>query len=95
MKKVMMLTAVLMMAGCAAQTYQINRGGMPAPTANETQNFYLGGISQEQELDAAAICGGANKVAKVVSRQELDDWFLGAITFGLYTPRHANVYCSR
>ncbi len=38
--------------------------------------------------------GGADKVAMVQSHVTFLDGFLGAITFGIYTPRSARVYCT-
>ncbi len=95
MKKSIMIAAVLLMSGCATQTYHINGGASSTPNANEMQNFFVDGIGQTQELDAAKICGGADKVVKVESKQEALDVLLAMVTGGIYTPRHAKVYCKR
>jgi hypothetical protein len=59
------------------------------------QAFFVNGIGQEQEIDAAQICGGADKIAKVQVQQTFLDGLLTGITFGLYTPRDARVFCRR
>ena len=93
MKKLAIAACVLVMTGCATQTYYVNGSAPSEPTEDKMQTFFLSVIGQEQKLNAADICGGADKVAKVQSKLEFVDWFLGALTFGIYTPRHAKVYC--
>ncbi len=95
MKKIMMVAALLFMSGCATQTYHINGGSASTPNVDEMQNFFVGGIGQTKELDAAKICGSADKVVKVESKLEPLDVLLGLVTGGIYTPRHAKVYCKR
>ena len=55
--------------------------------------FFVSGIGQEQEIDPVAICGSADKVAKVEVQQSFINGLLGFITYGIYTPRQARVYC--
>jgi len=95
MKKIIISLAILALSGCAQQTFHINGTTDAAPKKNEMQQFFVSGIGQKQELDAAAICGGAKKVVKVEVQQEAIDCLLGVVTFGIYTPRHARVYCRR
>jgi len=96
MKKTILLVAMLSLAGCATQTYYVSsRGPVYAPTTDMPQSFLIGGLGQEQELDAGGICGGPNKVAKVQSKVEATDWFVSVLTAGIYTPRHAKVFCIR
>ena len=94
MRKLMLVAlCTFLVTGCATQTYYVNGRTTSEPTVDKMQSFFLSGIGQEQELDAAGVCGGADKVVKVQSKLEFVDWFLGAISFGIYTPRHAKVYC--
>jgi len=99
MKKIMMITGVIAlvatMSGCATQTYHINGGSATTPTADKMQNFFVSGLGQTKEMDAAKICGGADKIIKVESKHEFVDGVLGVLTWGIYTPRHAKVYCKK
>lgn len=95
MKKILMVAALLAMSGCATQTYHINGGSASEPTADKMQNFFISGLGQQKEINAATVCGGADKVVKVESKLEFVDGLLGVLTGGLYTPRHAKVYCKR
>lgn len=95
MKKTAILLALVAMTGCATQTYHINGSSSSEPTADKMQNFFISGLGQQQEINAASVCGGADKVIKVESKQEPVDILLGMLTAGIYTPRHAKVYCKK
>lgn len=86
-------------SGCATQTYLISpQSGSTISTEtaadhSEMQTFFLSGISQEQEIDAAAKCGGKDKVAGVKTQLTPINWALGFLSSGIYTPRQISVYC--
>lgn len=61
----------------------------------KSQAFFVSGIGQKQTVNAARICGGLDKVIKVEVEQTFLDILLGQVTFGIYTPRSARVYCSK
>lgn len=63
------------------------------PTYSESQTFFVSGIGQEKSVDAAQVCNGAANVAKVQTVQSPKDIVFGLVTFGIYTPRTATVYC--
>lgn len=94
-KKISLVIAFAAISGCATQTFEINGGGALAPDEEKMQSFFVSGLGQTQEMDAAEICGGADKVAKVESHLNFIDGFLGALTYGIYTPRTAKVYCTQ
>lgn len=96
MKK--LLTAVvvgstLLASGCATQTATLQSTQVTTPTSTESHPFWVSGIGQEKIVDAAAICGGASKVAKVQTTQTEKEVLWSVVTLGIYTPRTANVYC--
>lgn len=95
MKKLMLVAALVIMGGCATQTFTVNDDGSTSgtPTRQSMQPFFVGGIGQTQEMDAEEICGGAENIAKVEVQLRFLDGFLGFITSGIYTPRTARVYC--
>lgn len=94
MKKLLMLSFIFtLLTGCATQTYYIHGDRDALPDEKQLQAFFVSGIGQEQEMDAAEICGGAHNVAKVQSKLNFLDGFLGVISWGIYTPRTAMVYC--
>ncbi|MGY3853847.1 Bor family protein [Aeromonas aquatilis] len=95
MKK-MVLTAItaLMMAGCAQQGFTVHPGTAVAPTKEVTHHFFISGLGQSKDIDAAAVCNGADKVVRVEAQHTFVNGLLAAVTFGIYTPREARVYCA-
>lgn len=85
----------LTLSGCAQQTFSLNKN---APKVNPhvvTHDFFVSGIGQTKEIDAASVCGGAEKVVGTQVQQTFIDGLLGFATLGIYTPRDARVFCSR
>lgn len=64
-------------------------------TGNQTEFFFINGIGQSQTIDAASVCGGADKVVRTEVQESGMDVFLRIITIGIYAPREARVYCSK
>jgi len=93
MKKLSLVTVILL-AGCSTQTFHMNSGLSIEPDKEDSQAFFIGGIGQQEEIDAVKVCGGLEKVAKVESELTFIDGLLRGITFGIYSPRTARVYCT-
>jgi hypothetical protein len=91
------IAIALMLVGCATQTFQINptSTGSVSTTKEDRQAFFVSGLGQTQTMNAAEICGGANKIIKVEAEHTFIDGLLGCLTWGIYTPRMARVYCAR
>lgn len=92
--KNMILSACLALAvsGCAQQSFVMSAD--KSQLSEETsQHFFVEGIGQTKELNAAEICGGVENVSKVEVQQTFANGLLSAVTFGIYTPRDARVYC--
>ena len=87
----------LLITGCAQQTFTVqNKPAAVAPKETITHHFFVSGIKQKKTVDAAKICGGAEKnVVKTETQQTFVNGLLGFITLGIYTPLEARVYCSQ
>jgi len=94
MKRLLPIVAVLALGGCATQTFTMQAGADVVPTQETTQQFFVSGLGQRKTIDAAAVCGGADKVVQVQVEQRVLDNVLAIVTSGIYTPRGARVYCS-
>lgn len=81
------------LTGCATQTAFIQNGAKVEPAFSKSQSFYISGIGQENAVNAAEVCGGADKVAKVQSLQKPKDIGVTVLTLGIYTPHTAEVFC--
>ena len=94
MKKIALIAAgALLLSGCATQTFNLAANSPATPTKEVSQPFFVSGIGQSKEMDAAEVCGGAAKIAKVETKTTGMDVVFGMITAGIYTPRTARVYC--
>ena len=90
MKKLIMVTLVAAaVSGCAQQSFSVNKG------ITTTHHFFVSGIGQSKQIDAAQVCGGADKVVRTEVQQTFVNGLLGFVTFGIYTPREARVYCAK
>ncbi len=96
MKKLTYLIIYLVLNGCATQSYFVNSGlSEDKPSLDSKQTFFVGGIGQEDNVDAAKICNGVENIIKVESELTFTDGLLNILTSGIYTPRTARVYCKK
>ena len=84
---------VFLATGCATQSYHLSDAKVTEPKYEDSQPFFVEGIGQGKEVNAAEICGGAENIVKIESEQTAADVGLSIITLGIYTPRTAKVYC--
>jgi len=93
-KSACLCAALFALAGCAAQRFDFTDTTVNvSPTLDEGQTFWVSGIGQTAEIDAAKTCGGASKVIRIETQQTAGDVGLSLITLGIYTPRHIRVTC--
>ena len=89
------LTFLLCLAICACSTQSVVlRQGSTDPKLDTMQHFFVSGLGQTQTVNAAEVCGGSQKVAKVERLQSGLNSVLSFLTRGIYTPYTAKVYCS-
>ena len=94
MKKIAIASLLaILTSGCTTQTYLMANSGNSTPSYNKMQYFFVSGIGQEQEVNAAEVCDGADKIAKVQTQQTFLNGLLSNLTYGLFTPRQIRVYC--
>ena len=96
-KLITVILATMLIAGCASQGYNLNGGESigVSPDHQQSQHFFVSGIGQEKNIDVAALCGGADKVLRVESQETATNVLIGFVTFGIYTPRDAKVFCKK
>ncbi len=58
-----------------------------------SQHFFINGLAQEKEINAAEVCGGIENVSRVEVQETFLNGVLRTVTFGIYSPRDARVYC--
>lgn len=94
-KNLVFLLFLLFTSGCSNQRFLVNGeiASTSVPKYEDRQTYFVGGLGQKQTVDATQICGGANKVNAVATEITFVDGVLGMLTFGIYTPITARVYC--
>ncbi|WP_394246484.1 Bor family protein [Vibrio profundi] len=93
MKKLILLAALsVAVTGCAQQTFVMNPQSSE-PEVETSHHFFINGLAQSKEIDTVSVCGSADKVAKVEVQETFVNGLLATLTFGIYTPREARVYC--
>ncbi|CAJ2375882.1 MAG: Prophage lipoprotein Bor homolog [Arenicellales bacterium IbO2] len=86
--------ASLLVAGCAQTKFHMQeRDDSLVANYDEAQHYFIYGLGQQKNLDPAAICGSAERVARVETQTTFVNGLVGAITFGIYTPRQTRIYC--
>ncbi len=84
--------AALTLGACSAQRFTIS-GGAGQIAKDDMSNFFVYGIGQTNEINAAQICGRASKIVSVEAEQTFLNGLLGALTYGIYAPRQYRVTC--
>lgn len=95
MKKLFPILLLVLLTGCATQTFYLKENAKSYASVDNMQSFFLEGIGQSAEVDAAAVCGGADKVAKIEVEEDLVDGLISIFTYHIYTPRNARVFCTK
>lgn len=89
---------------CAKQTIDINSekvfllNNEDLITSSEiTSHFFFTDIDVglNNSIDAASICHGVENIVRVETEQSWLDSLFSGMTYGIYTPREARVYCSK
>ena len=88
------LVAAVFLAGCANQRFNV-AGDIngSTPKMEDSQSFWVFGIGQQSNVDAAKVCGGADKVVGVDVEQTGGNVLVAIVTLGIYTPHTARVHC--
>jgi uncharacterized lipoprotein YajG len=96
MKNIFTMALLLSLGACATQrvhfTNKMSLANMPS--YEKSQSFFLRGIGQSTDVNAAEVCG-AGKVLRVDTSYSGLDVILDILTFGIYSPRTVAIYCKK
>ncbi|MFP3439129.1 Bor family protein [Pantoea sp. SIMBA_133] len=95
MKSIALIILAIALTGCARQSFDLRKDSSVTPAKEETHHFFISGLGQEKSINAAEVCGGSDKVSRTETQLTFMNGFLNIITFGIYTPRDAIIYCSK
>ena len=90
----LLVASLFTLSGCAKNKFHVQQGSSgQIEKYDQMQHFFVWGIGQSKTIDAARICGGADKVARVETQETFVNVLLTSLTSGLYEPRQARVFC--
>ena len=95
LKKLIATGLVMLCTGCATQQFDLKANLDASPNFQDNQTFWVGGIGQQSEVDAAKVCGGAGKVGRVETKLTPGNVGLTLITLGIYSPREISITCTK
>jgi uncharacterized lipoprotein YajG len=81
------------MAGCATQQFTAHDGSMGVERKNSLDNFFIGGIGQEVQVNAADLCEGSENIARVERQRTFLNGLIGILSSNIWTPLQSKVYC--
>ncbi len=85
---------ILLGSGCSTQTFHFKeRNDGEVAKFDRSSHFFVNGIGQEDDIDPIVVCNGLDNVSKVEVEQTFLNGLIGAVTYGIYTPRTKRVYC--
>lgn len=103
-KAIIIVCLTVVNCGCAKQVIDVN-AAQAFTLGNEnsvnstdvTSHFFFSDIDVglNGTIDAAAICHGAENIVRIETKQSWLDSLASGITYGIYTPREARIYCSK
>ncbi len=85
---------IIQLSACSSVTVRPKGGikDVSEPSYIDSKPFYFWGLVGEHSIDVNEVCDGA-EVAQMQTVITVSDWVLGALTFGIYSPRTAKVWC--
>ena len=96
MRKILISCLVIVaLSSCATQRGYLVNSDSGISKKSGTSHFFLAGVFQTDEINAARVCGGASRVAQVQAKLTAGNIVLTLVTAGLYSPRSYTVYCRR
>lgn len=91
---------MLLATSCATQRFGVNssiKREQPSgnPHFSKWSNFFVNGIGQEDFRNASEMCKDNGAIAFVETKQSFGQILVSMATFGIYTPRTMNIYCTK
>ena len=85
---------MLSLADCSTVTIRPDGNGKlgTEPTREMTYNYYFWGLVGEHRVDVQAACGD-RPVRQIQAQDTFENRVFTVITFGIYAPRSARVWC--
>ena len=92
-KTLLVLVICFSMVSCATQQFTAHDGSMGVERKNSLDNFFIGGIGQEVQVNAADLCEGSQNIARVERQRSFINALIAGLSFNIWTPLQSKVYC--
>lgn len=92
-KFILFVFVSFLLVGCATQVTTLRPDAKSTPSHLTQQLFFIDGLLQSKTVDAAEICGGANKVARIETQLTFINGLIRGVTLGIVAPRQIQIYC--
>ena len=91
----LLVASLMTFSGCAKTKLHIQQTGSgQIAKYDQMQHYFFWGLGQSKTIKAGQICGGADKVVRVETQDSFLPVFLDWLTWGIYSPRQARVFCA-
>ncbi len=93
--RICLVVAISLSLGACSSVSVRPEGGAKlttAPTYLDSKPFYLFGLIGRHEVDVNAVCEGA-EVLQMQTVRTMNDYLIGFVTWFIYSPRTAKVWC--
>lgn len=87
------MVAVLALSSCATQQGLVNGNAHGGATHSQWSHFFFFGLGPDDDIDAARICGGADKVQAVEAYLSFGNIIAAIFSGSIWQPRTTNIYC--
>lgn len=100
MKNIIISLALLVLTcSCATQTFLVNpsvKREVPSgnPHYSKWNNFFISGVGQSSFQNASDLCKESGGISFVETKQSVGQVLVSIATYGIYTPRTMNIYCT-
>lgn len=74
------------MSSCYVSTYVVGSGASTNIEKEAKNQYFINGLIPGKQVDTKSLADGKNDYT-IISKFIFVDYFLSAITFGIYTPR--------
>ena len=82
------------LVGCSTVTVNPTGSAKRAgdPTWSDQKHYFFWGLAGEKTIDLTEVCS-KGEVVQTQAQSTFVDGLLGALTLGIWAPRHAHVWC--
>ena len=90
-----LLIMALSLGSCSTQTFIGDSKTVGRKALERSDHFFFWGIGQEKMHHIEQVCGSRENLAKIKVKYSFLNGILTGLTYGLYSPRTTEIYCTQ